>query len=230
MESAVRMAWNVQCCAGLRSQGACHLQWQEALTLHTCCMKPLHQLKLAVLHCMPDNGAWRPLQSNDDESWGMMAIGKPACITNGCDTAGADDTILILHAGLFHLQGLSVLCWDERPVRLASSDDEELWRLMYRRSGMGRLEFKQALKLGRCLSCTCHRPPSPASLPALPAVTSTLCTQVQLTERAGDPVLCNAASAAGQSRERPARLQLLAVCHAVLQPLATVQVAEVQEG
>ena len=171
-----------------------------------------------------------PTPSNDDESWGTLAISKPACITNGCNLIGADATTLILHAGLFHLQGLSVLCWDERPVRLASSDDEELWRLVYRRSGMGRLEFKQALKLGRCLPCTCHRPPSPASLPAMPTVTSDLCTQVQLTGRAGDPVLCNAASAAGHPHERPAGLQLLAVCHAVLQPLASAQVAVVQEG
>ena len=47
------------------------------------------------------------------------------------------------------MQGLSRLCWDERRVHLDTRDDEELWRLMYRRSGMGRLEFKQALQLGR---------------------------------------------------------------------------------
>ena len=42
-------------------------------------------------------------------------------------------------------------------MHLDTRDDEELWRLMYRRSGMGRLEFKQALQLGRyiifLLSC-----------------------------------------------------------------------------
>ena len=69
---------------------------------------------------------------------------------------------MMMRAGLFHLHGLAVLCWDERPVRLASRDDEELWRLVYRRSGMGRLEFKQALKLGRCLPRTCYGPPMPA--------------------------------------------------------------------
>lgn len=55
----------------------------------------------------------------------------------------------MLSAGLIHLHGLLRLCWEERRVKLRSSDDEELWRLVYRRSGMGRLEFKQALKLGR---------------------------------------------------------------------------------
>ena len=34
-------------------------------------------------------------------------------------------------------------------MKLRTKDDEELWRLMFRRSGMGRLEFKQALQLGR---------------------------------------------------------------------------------
>ena len=52
-------------------------------------------------------------------------------------------------AGLIHLHGLLRLIWEERRVKLRTKDDEELWRLMFRRSGMGRLEFKQALKLGR---------------------------------------------------------------------------------
>ncbi len=55
----------------------------------------------------------------------------------------------VWHAGLLHLQALARLCWDERHVKLPTKDDEELWRLVFRRSGMGRLEFKQALMLGR---------------------------------------------------------------------------------
>ena len=53
------------------------------------------------------------------------------------------------HAGLVHLHGLLRLVWEERRVKLRTEDDEALWRLVYRRSGMGRLEFKQALDLGR---------------------------------------------------------------------------------
>ena len=52
-------------------------------------------------------------------------------------------------AGLIHLNSFLRLCWDERRVQLATQDDEQLWRLVYRRSGMGRLEFKQAQDLGR---------------------------------------------------------------------------------
>jgi hypothetical protein len=33
--------------------------------------------------------------------------------------------------------------WDERRVRFASEDEEQLWRFLHRRSGMGRLEMKQ---------------------------------------------------------------------------------------
>ena len=68
-----------------------------------------------------------------------------------------------LTAGLFHLHSFLSLCWDERRVKLDSEDDEQLWRLMFRRGGMQRLEFKHAQKLGRqvnqhqlpslCLDC-----------------------------------------------------------------------------
>ena len=60
----------------------------------------------------------------------------------------ADDC---LHAAtvLLHLYHLLVLIWDERPIFFASEDEEQLWRLFYRRSGMGRLEMRIALKLGR---------------------------------------------------------------------------------
>ena len=52
-------------------------------------------------------------------------------------------------AGLFHLHGLLSLCWDERCVKLRTEDDEEVWRLMFRRGGMQRLEYNYAHKLGR---------------------------------------------------------------------------------
>ena len=48
----------------------------------------------------------------------------------------------------FHLLSLCRLLWDERPVRFASEDEEQLWRFFYRRSGMGRLEMKQVLRYG----------------------------------------------------------------------------------
>lgn len=56
---------------------------------------------------------------------------------------------LVFIAGIIHLNSFIRLCWDERRVKLSTNDDEQLWRLVYRRSGMGRLEFKQAQKLGR---------------------------------------------------------------------------------
>ena len=57
--------------------------------------------------------------------------------------------MLTEHAGLIHLHGMLRLVWEERRVSLRTEDDEALWRLVFRRSGMGRLEFKQALELGR---------------------------------------------------------------------------------
>lgn len=45
---------------------------------------------------------------------------------------------------LFHGYSLGRLVWDERPIRFRSEDEEQLWRFMYRRCGMGRLEMKQA--------------------------------------------------------------------------------------
>jgi len=54
-----------------------------------------------------------------------------------------------LSPGLLHLHGMLSLIWDERPIKFESQDEEEMWRLFYRRSGMGRLEFKHALKLGK---------------------------------------------------------------------------------
>ena len=57
----------------------------------------------------------------------------------------------LVWAGLalfFHLLSLCRLLWDERPVRFASEDEEQLWRFFYRRSGMGRLEMQQVLRYG----------------------------------------------------------------------------------
>ena len=59
-------------------------------------------------------------------------------------------------AGLFHLHSFLSLCWDERRVRLDSEDDEQLWRMMFRRGGMQRLEFKHAQKLGRQVDNQLH--------------------------------------------------------------------------
>lgn len=56
---------------------------------------------------------------------------------------------LRLSAGLFHLQSFLALLWDERKVEFDSEDEEQLWRMVHRRSGMGRLEFQHAMKLGK---------------------------------------------------------------------------------
>ncbi|KAL4430842.1 hypothetical protein ABPG75_006098 [Micractinium tetrahymenae] len=49
----------------------------------------------------------------------------------------------------FHGLSLFRLLFDERRIRFKSEDEEQLWRFMYRRGGMPRLEFKQVLKYGR---------------------------------------------------------------------------------
>ncbi|PSC68883.1 expressed protein isoform D [Micractinium conductrix] len=51
----------------------------------------------------------------------------------------------------FHGLSLYRLLHDERRIKFNSEDEEQLWRFFYRRSGMGRLEFKQVLKHGRWL-------------------------------------------------------------------------------
>jgi hypothetical protein len=52
----------------------------------------------------------------------------------------------------FHALSLHLLLWDQRRIRFASADEEQLWRFFYRRSGMGRLEMKEVR--GRAsLSC-----------------------------------------------------------------------------
>lgn len=50
--------------------------------------------------------------------------------------------------GLLHTAAYLSLLWDERPIKIRGEDEEQLWRLMYRRSGMNRLEFQACLKLG----------------------------------------------------------------------------------
>ncbi len=52
--------------------------------------------------------------------------------------------------GLLHSSAYFWLLWDERPIKIPGEDEEQLWRLMYRRSGMNRLEFQACLKLGSC--------------------------------------------------------------------------------
>ena len=185
---------------------------------------------MSARQCCSGRSALR-LSGKDGASCGTAAIKMPSWAASGCDAAGADTGAMVSRAGLFHLHGLAVLCWDERPVRLAGSDDEELWRLMFRRSGMGRLEFKQALKLGRCSPRTCCRLPLHASVPTTAGCefpqylanslqrylnqrtqelytqqcfTSWQATQIQmqLGGRAGLPVLCHAALAAGHFCQR----------------------------
>ena len=56
------------------------------------------------------------------------------------------------YAGLFHLQSFLALLWDERRVKFDSEIEEQLWRMVHRRSGMQPLEFKHVMKLGRYLS------------------------------------------------------------------------------
>lgn len=44
---------------------------------------------------------------------------------------------------IFHFRAFAMLLWDERHIRFRSEDAEQLWRLFYRRGGMGRLEMQQ---------------------------------------------------------------------------------------
>jgi hypothetical protein len=44
---------------------------------------------------------------------------------------------------LLHGFALCRLVFDERTVKFQTEEEEQLWRFFYRRSGMGRLEFKQ---------------------------------------------------------------------------------------
>lgn len=64
-------------------------------------------------------------------------------------TQGSRFVLSMECAGVLHLYGLLSLIWDDRPICFPSEDEEQMWRLFYRRSGMGRLEFKNALKLGK---------------------------------------------------------------------------------
>lgn len=58
----------------------------------------------------------------------------------------------------FHGFSLTRLLWDERRIRFQTEDEEQLWRFFYRRSGMGRLEFKQVLKYGSWLRVQAGKP------------------------------------------------------------------------
>lgn len=75
------------------------------------------------------------------DSWthfnGSFAVGIVAFAAAGC---------------LVHTAGLVLLLWDERSIRLSTDDEEQLWRFVYRRSGMNRLEFQACLRLGTCVS------------------------------------------------------------------------------
>ncbi|PSC72441.1 Transcriptional Crp Fnr family [Micractinium conductrix] len=50
----------------------------------------------------------------------------------------------------FHGVAFARLVWDERRVRFRDPSHERLWRFFYRRSGMGRLEFKETIKRASC--------------------------------------------------------------------------------
>lgn len=51
-------------------------------------------------------------------------------------------------SGSLHLLAFLRLLADERGISFKSEDEEQLWRFFHRRSGMGRLEFKQVIKAG----------------------------------------------------------------------------------
>ncbi|GAB4817869.1 hypothetical protein N2152v2_004915 [Parachlorella kessleri] len=63
-------------------------------------------------------------------------------------TISADGIAWAVVCLALHLYALCQLVRDERVIRFRSDDEEQLWRFFYRRSGMGRLEFKQVLKYG----------------------------------------------------------------------------------
>ncbi|EGD72459.1 hypothetical protein PTSG_00482 [Salpingoeca rosetta] len=50
--------------------------------------------------------------------------------------------------GAFHVYAVYLLIRDEAPVSLKDEEEEAVWRLFYRRSGMGRLEFREVIKRG----------------------------------------------------------------------------------
>ena len=58
-------------------------------------------------------------------------------------TISADGIAWAVVCLALHLYALCQLVRDERVIRFRSDDEEQLWRFFYRRSGMGRLEFKQ---------------------------------------------------------------------------------------
>ncbi|PRW45226.1 blood vessel epicardial substance isoform X1 [Chlorella sorokiniana] len=47
---------------------------------------------------------------------------------------------------IFHGLAMLQLMWDERPIKFAGEEQEQLWRYFNRRCGMGRLEMQQVLK------------------------------------------------------------------------------------
>lgn len=51
-------------------------------------------------------------------------------------------------SGSLHLLALVRLVADERRISFINEDEEQLWRFFHRRSGMGRLEFREVIKLG----------------------------------------------------------------------------------
>jgi hypothetical protein len=68
-----------------------------------------------------------------------------------------DNLIWAALALAFHGLAFCRLVWDERSVRFASEDEEQLWRFFHRRSGMGRLEMKQVWVLPTyCISNAMH--------------------------------------------------------------------------
>ena len=70
----------------------------------------------------------------------------------GVDSTGIiflDTAIWSIVSGALHTIALVRLLLDERRITFKNEDEEQLWRFFYRRSGMGRFEMKQVLKLGR---------------------------------------------------------------------------------
>mmetsp|Transcript_34790 Transcript_34790/g.77358 ORF Transcript_34790/g.77358 Transcript_34790/m.77358 type:complete len:473 (+) Transcript_34790:167-1585(+) len=59
-----------------------------------------------------------------------------------------DGIIWAVLCGGLHFIAMVKLVMDELPVKFQGENDEALWRFFLRRSGMGRLEFKEVLKRG----------------------------------------------------------------------------------
>ncbi len=101
---------------------------------HGCVLQIRFWLLIAYIFLLLQGALGLPGFNNWTNVNGQFAVGIVAFAAAGC----------IVHTG-----ALLLLLWDERHIRLKSEDEEQLWRLFYRRSGMNRLEFQACQKLGK---------------------------------------------------------------------------------